>query len=241
MDRVHLHNNVRKGIVNIMKKSSLQSSSGSPLESMFRVWGWIVLAWAIYRYAFHLPEWIDEFIVKPMIFVAPVLFYVRRIEKRGVSTIGITGKNIFTSIYIGLGFGLLFAIEGIAANFIKYGQLQFVPIAAFEQYGLGLMLLLSLATAASEEILSRGFVFGRIMEAKKSLPYAAVLSTAMFALLHIPILVTSLKLHGVTLLLFFVTDIALGLINSVLYYNTKSLVAPILVHIFWNMTVAMYL
>lgn len=224
-----------------MKKSVQTPVQQSSLDSVYHVWGWIVLAWAIYRYAFHLPEWVDEFVTKPMVFVFPILWYVRRIEKRGLSSIGISGANFFTSIYIGLGFGLLFAIEGIAANFVKYGELRFVPIAVFQQYGLGLMLLLSLATAFSEELLSRGFVFGRIMEIKKSLPYAALLSTAMFTLLHVPILVTSLKLHGVTLVLFFVTDIALGLINSVLYYNTKSLVAPILVHIFWNMTVAMYL
>ena len=224
-----------------MKKSSRVETKQLPLDSMYHVWGWIVLAWAFYRYAFHLPEWVDEFITKPAVFVLPVLWYVQRVEKRGLASIGLTGKNMFSSIYIGLGFGLLFAIEGIGANAIKYGKLQVAPIASFEQYGMGMLLLLSLATAVSEEILSRGFVFGRIMEAKKSLPIAAVLSTLMFTLLHVPILVTSLKLHGITLLLFFVTDMALGVINSLLYYNTGSLVAPILVHIFWNMTVAMYL
>lgn len=227
-----------------MKKSavkSVQEKKIDPLESMYRVWGWIVLVWALYRYFFKLPEWLDEFVFKPLIFAAPVLWYVRMREKRSLSTIGITSSNLFTSIYIGLGFGFLFALEGIAANAIKYGKLQFTPIAAFEQYGLGLLLLLSAATAISEEILSRGFVFSRILEAKKSLPLAALISTAMFAVLHVPILVTSLKLHGITLLLFFLTDIVLGIANSLLLYNTGSLVAPILVHIFWNMTVALYL
>jgi len=67
------------------------------------------------------------------------------------------------------------------------------------------------------------------------------LGTILFVLLHVPILVTTLKLHGVTLVLFFVTDFVLGLANSLLFYNTRSLVAPILVHLFWNMTVALYL
>ena len=106
---------------------------------------------------------------------------------------------------------------------------------------MGLLLLLSVATAFSEEVLSRGFVFTRILERTKNLPVASLLSTVLFVLLHVPILVTSLKLQGVTLVLFFVTDIVLGLANSLLYYNTNSLVAPILVHIFWNMTVALYL
>ena len=136
---------------------------------------------------------------------------------------------------------MVFALEGIAANAIKYGKIQLLPNTPFEELGIGLMILLSLATAFSEELLSRGFVFTRIYEKTKNLPYAAFLSSIMFVFLHVPILVTGLKLHGVTLALFFVTDFVLAFANSLLLYNTRSLVAPILVHIFWNMTVALYL
>ncbi len=197
--------------------------------------------WALYRYFFHLPEWADEFVFKPLVFALPVLWYVRVREKRSFESLGLTTKNIFTSIYIGLGFGLVFALEGIAANAIKYGKIQLLPNTPFEELGIGLMILLSLATAFSEELLSRGFVFTRIYEKTKNLPYAAFLSSIMFVFLHVPILVTGLKLHGVTLALFFVTDFVLAFANSLLLYNTRSLVAPILVHIFWNMTVALYL
>ncbi|MEK7533506.1 MAG: CPBP family intramembrane glutamic endopeptidase [Patescibacteria group bacterium] len=211
------------------------------VESMYRVWGWIVLTWALYRYFFHLPEWADEFIFKPMVFVLPVLWYVKSREKATLASIGLTGKNLFTSIYIGLGFGFVFALEGLAANAIKYGKIEIVPIAAFEQYGMGMLILLSVATAFSEEVLSRGFVFSRLMKGNKGLMYSAFLSTLMFVVLHIPILAFGLKLQGVVLLLFFVTDFVLGFANALLLYNTGSLVAPILVHIFWNMTVALYL
>ena len=210
------------------------------VESTYRVWGWVVLCWALYRYFFHLPEWADEFVFKPMVFVFPILWYVRTREKRPLSSIGLTGNNLFNSIYIGLGFGFVFALEGIAANAIKYGKLQISPIAAFQEYGMWLIVL-SAATAICEEILSRGFVFSRLYEGKKNLWYAALMSTLMFVFLHIPILAFSLKLRGMALVLFFVTDFILGFANSLLLYNTGSLVAPILVHIFWNMTVALYL
>lgn len=211
------------------------------LEPVYQLWGWILLTWSLYRYFFKLPEAFDEFVAKPLVFVVPVLWYVLKKEKRTVATLGLTTKNLFTSLYVGLGFGFVFALEGIAANAIKYGKIQINPIAAFEQYGLVTLLVLSIATAASEEILNRGFLFGRIMEKTKSLPYAAILSTVLFVLLHVPILVTSLHLQGTMLVLFFVTDFILGMANSLLYYNTKSLLAPILVHVFWNMTVALYL
>ena len=223
-----------------MKKHTGKPSV-DPVESTYHVWGWIVLAWAFYRYFFHFPEWLDEFIFKPLVFVAPVLWYVRTREKRQLTSLGFMSKNLFTSIYIGVGFGFVFALEGLAANAIKYGRLQIVPIDAFAQYGMGTLLLLSAATAFSEELLSRGFVFTRLLEGKKSLLAAALISTLMFVVLHIPILAFSLKLQGVALLLFFVTDFVLGFANALLLYNTGSLVAPILVHIFWNMTVALYL
>ncbi|MEK7577734.1 MAG: CPBP family intramembrane glutamic endopeptidase [Patescibacteria group bacterium] len=223
------------------KKSVVKKTPPSTLDALYHLWGWIVIVWALYRYFFHLPEWADEFVFKPLVFALPVLWYVRVREKRSFESLGLTTKNIFTSIYIGLGFGLVFALEGIAANAIKYGKIQLLPNTPFEELGIGLMILLSLATAFSEELLSRGFVFTRIYEKTKNLPYAAFLSSIMFVFLHVPILVTGLKLHGVTLALFFVTDFVLAFANSLLLYNTRSLVAPILVHIFWNMTVALYL
>lgn len=208
---------------------------------MYHLWGWIALTWALYRNFLRLPEWADEFLFKPLVFAIPVLWYVKNKERRPLSSLGLTGKNLFTSIYIGLGFGFVFAFEGLAANAIKYGKLQINPIDAFTQYGMVTLLALSFATAFSEELLSRGFVFSRLLEKSKNLPYASIVSTVLFVLLHIPILVTMHKLQGVTLVIFFVTDFILGLANSLLFYNTGSLVAPILVHIFWNMTVALYL
>lgn len=207
---------------------------------VFRLWAWILLAWCLYRYFFKLPEWADEFIFKPLVFVAPVLWYVRKKEKLSLATVGLTWRNFFTSIYIGLGFGVVFALEGLATHAIKYGKLDVTPIAAFQQYGF-FLIVLSLATAFSEELLSRGFVFNRLFEKTKNLPYAAIVSSVMFMLLHVPILVTMTKLQGVTLIIFFLTDFVLAMANGLLYYNTGSLVAPILVHIFWNMTVALYL
>lgn len=212
------------------------------LEPVYQLWGWILLVWSLYRYFVRgMPEWADEFIAKPIVFVLPVLYYVFKKEKRTWESLGVTGKNFFNSIYIGLGFGLVFALEGIAANTLKYGELKIVPIAALQQYGMVSLLVFSVATAFSEEILNRGFLFKRIFEKTKNLPFAAFLSSVLFMSLHVPILVTALKLQGITLIMFFVTNFILGIANSLLLFNTGSLVAPILVHIFWNMTVALYL
>lgn len=211
------------------------------LEPVYQLWGWVLLVWSLYRYVFKLPEWADELIIKPLVFVVPVWWYVRKKERRTTASLGLTAKNLFPSLYIGLGFGLIFALEGIAANAIKYGKMTITPIDAFTRYGMIPLLLFSLATAFSEELISRGFLFQRIMEKTKNLPYAIALSTVLFVLLHVPILATTLKFTGGTLLLFVATNVVLSIANSLLLFSTRSLVAPILVHVFWNMTVALYL
>jgi len=221
----------------ITKAVSLFSEAVSPI---YRVWGWILLAWSVYRYLFQFPEWVDEFIFKPLFFVLPVVWYVVKKEKRRLDSVGITGKNFFNSLYIGIGFGMIFAIEGILAHFVKYKNFSVNPIAAFDNYGFGLVLI-SLATAFSEELLCRGFLFNRIFEKTKKLAPSVVLGAILFVLLHVPMLLTINKLQGVTLVIFFLTDFILAAANSMLYATTGSLLAPILVHLFWNMTVALYL
>lgn len=220
---------------------SKEVTQQGPLTGVFRLWAWVLLVWSIYRYFFNLPEIVDEFVFKPLIFVGPVLYYVFRIEKRSLASIGITWENFFPSLYTGLGIGFLFAMEGILANYIKHGELMINPIKAFQQYGF-FLLVLSFATATSEEILGRGFLFSRFFErSKENLIYAAVYSTAMFVSLHVPILLTSLKFQGITLVMFFATSVAISLTNAIIFKYSKSLVGPILVHLFWNMTVALYL
>lgn len=212
-----------------------------PLTSVFRLWAWILLVWSLYRYFVNMPELFDEFIAKPLVFAAPVFWYVLNVEKRPLSSLGLTTKNLFKSIYIGLGIGFLFALQGLAANYLKNGELHIQPISAFQQYGF-LLLLISLATAFSEELLGRGFLFSRFYEKSKGkFIYAAVYSSVLFALLHVPILLTSLKFEGITLIMFFATSLVISLVNCILFKYTKSLVAPILVHMFWNMTLALYL
>jgi membrane protease YdiL (CAAX protease family) len=222
------------------KKNSQISEFKQPWNP-YQIWALILIIWFVYRAKFQMPEWVDEFISKPLVFIAPIIFYVRKIEKRTLDSIGLTGANFFTSLYTGLGFGFIFALEGLFANYMKYGEIRFNPLPSLAHYGLLVLLVLSVATAISEELLCRGFLFTRIYEKKKSVFFAAIISAVLFLLLHVPILITTTKLTGMTLIIFIITDLLLGVANAFLFFNNRSLLAPILVHIFWNMTVAMYL
>ena len=207
----------------------------SPIEWIFQFWAWQVLAWTLYRYFFHLPEWADELIFKPLIFVLPVLWYVTKKEHGTLETVGMTTRGFTRNILTGCLVGALFFAEGIFMNMMRHGKLM--P----DMHDVGLFIPLSLATAVTEEFLCRGFYFTRIFTVTKKVWYAVILSTLLFMAFHIPILATTLKFHGMTLVLFFWTTVSLGVVNSIFYYKTQSLVVPILVHLFWNMTAVILL
>jgi len=230
-----------KKAVRVKRTKSAALMAKNSTEWVFQFWAWQLLAWSLYRYFFRLPEPIDEFVVKPLVFILPVVWFVLKKEHRGLDSIGITTKNLFQSILIGCGFGLLFGGEAILANTLKYGSLTLSPVPALLQYGLPMIVALSLATSISEEILSRGFFFSRLFEASKNLVQSVIMSTLLFVAFHIPILLTSLRFQGTTLILFFMTSFVLGIANSLIFHKTKSLVAPILIHLFWNVTVAVFL
>lgn len=210
-------------------------------EWIYQFWAWQLLVWSLYRYFFKFTESIDEFIVKPLVFVLPVILYVFKKERQSLISIGITGKQLLKNVGIGLGIGLAFVLGGIGAHFFKYGTVFPDLTGVAKTYGLPLLFLLSLATAFSEELLTRGFLFSRLWKITKKLYWSALIITLLYLAFHVPILVTSLKFQGMTLIIYFWMNFILSYANCLLYAYTGSLVSPILVHLFWNLTVAVFL
>lgn len=211
------------------------------LERTFTIWGLVLIVWALYRVYVRQPEWVDELVVKPLVFLGPVLFYVLIKEKRTLSSIGLAGGRFFRDVYLGIGFGMLFAIEGVVANAVKYGKFSFAPIITVTGTSLLLYVVLSVATAFSEEVFARGYLYTRLKEGYGSEIKAMLVSTAMYFLLLVPIMFTMSKLSGVTLLIFVMTNLIMSLANTMIFNETKTVTVPILIHAFWNMAVALYL
>lgn len=211
------------------------------LERTYTIWGLVLIAWALYRVYVHQPEWVDELVIKPLIFLGPTLYYVLTREKRSLASIGLSGEKFFRNVYLGLGFGMLFAIEGVVANAIKYGKFSFAPIITVTGASLLLYVVLSVVTAFSEEVFVRGFLYTRLKEGYQSELKAMLVSTAMYFLLLVPIIFTVSKLSGVTLLIFVMTNLIMSLANTMIFNETKTVTVPVLIHAFWNMAVALYL
>lgn len=196
----------------------------------------VLVIWVFYRYFFVLPEWFDEILIKPLVFVLiPLnLSHMRRLpgfEKKG---------NVINDILLGTGLAFFFAFAAIYANIQKYGVFTSEPLLPLAGGGLIFYLFLSLITSFSEEVFGRGMLFTTLKE-KWGVGQSAILSSVLMLMLYIPIVFTQLNLTGPTLIVYFSSVFLLSIVNCFIYENRKSLILPILIHTFWNMSVALFI
>lgn len=215
----------------------------SKTQSVLNLWAIILIIWSVYRAKLTLPEWFDEFLAKPLVFILPVYYFIKKVEKRDfLQSIWLLPQNIFKDIYIGIFIGFVFFLSGVLSHYLREGSLSFEKsVFRSLSYPFILTFLITLATAISEEILSRGFVLKRLYEESKNIFSSVFISSILFFILHIPILFTNLKLTGNLLLTVMITNLILGLTNSFIFLERRSLILPILIHAFYNLTIILYL
>lgn len=219
-----------------MKKKNI-----SPTQKALNLWAIILIIWAIYRAKFHLPEWFDEFIAKPAVFILPVFYYIKNIEKKNIASgLYFKTKLLVSDILIGILLGGFFFLTSIAANLFKTGHVNFLT-RFMKPEQLLIVIIIALATAISEEILSRGFILKRLYDESKNMYTSSFFASILFFFLHVPILFTNLKISGNLLLLFMGTDMILSLINSFVFLQRRSLTLPILIHAFYNLSLILFL
>ncbi len=215
----------------------------SPLQKSLNVWAIILILWSIYRANFgtSLPIWFDEFLVKPLFFILPVFWYIKKIERKPFfAQVDLHRKTIIPDLLLGFGLGLAFFAVGYLGIILRQGMLTTQILSLFTPQILTIFIL-AFATSVSEEILSRGFVLKRLYEESKNVIKSVAISSLLFFFLHIPILFTSQHMTGTVILQVMMTDIALSVVVSVLYLQRKSLLLPIIIHAFYTFSLTFFL
>lgn len=216
-------------------------SKSSPTQKALNVWAIILIIWAIYRAKFKLPEWFDEFIAKPAVFILPVYFYIKRLERKAFfPSIDLKLKISRSDFLLALVIGGIFSLSAILANSIKLHKLVFFQ-QSLSIDRLFVMGAVAFATAISEEILSRGFVLKRLYEESKNVYTSSFFASILFFFLHVPILFTNPNLSGNLLLMFLATDMVLSLVCSLIFLERRSLIMPIMIHAFYNLSIILFL
>jgi membrane protease YdiL (CAAX protease family) len=194
------------------------------------------MVWGAYRLLSPLPVWIEEIFVKGIVFGLPVFWLVFVKEKEDFASLGIGMKNFYRSVALGLGLGVLFWTIGQLSNWLRFRELLSFHEVLPVPIEFGSFLLLAFFTAWWEELVFSGFILQRLVGVVKNELTAVGVTACMFGGLYVPALLargTTLNQMFLQLLLL----MALSFGNSILMLRTKNLIAPIMAHALWGVTI----
>ena len=209
----------------------------SDLHQVMAVYTFVFLIWGIYRLLFPVNVWVEETVLKFLVFGVPVFFVVLRKEKGRLDDLGMTTKGLIVSLYFGLLFGIWLAVFGNIISFLSSGNLGFNPdltVADFEK-----LMILGLFTAFWEQLLFAGYMLPRIIKDLKNETAGIVLTSFLFSILHVPVqLVTGATPEQVIIRFLLLFTLMFG--NSILYLRFKNLAAPIFAHLSWGAVIYLF-
>jgi membrane protease YdiL (CAAX protease family) len=198
---------------------------------------YLLLVWAFYRFLFQLPDKVEELVIKPILWLVPILLITKR-EGLNLSSLGITFKNFFSSLYLSIGLGTIFVAEGLLTNFLKYGRFNFG--ANIGNVPLMVTLGLSFATAISEETAFRGYIFGRLLLVLKNETGANIIQALLWTIIHIPI---AFFVWGYSLpqgIIYLIITAIFGIGSAFVFSRTKNIFGSVLLHVLWEWPIILF-
>lgn len=198
---------------------------------------YILIVWGFYRVLFKLPDDVEELILKPIIWLVPIFFILKK-EGLRPSSLGITLKNLFPAVYLSLGLGAIFAIEAIFLNFLKYKTFNFG--ANIGEGGLMFSLLISFATAFSEEVSFRGYIFNRLWNLLNNEWLANIITSFVWALIHIPVTIFVWKLSVSAVILYLFLTFLFGIGSAFVFARTKNVFGSVFLHVLWQWPIILF-
>jgi len=206
------------------------------IEGLLTSWGVIVILWSLFRSSVSSPLWFSELVAKPLVFLLPIFYFINKNEK-GVSFwkgVGFSQKKVFKELILTLllmaliiGFGLLFLFTNSDVRVVFMNQVG-LPVW-------GKLLGLAIASAFSEEIVGRGFLFNYLFKYSKNFLLSLFISSMLFFILYLPGALTQ-NLGGQDLIINLLLNFSLSFITGIAFYLRKNILPAIGVHaiiVFW--------
>jgi membrane protease YdiL (CAAX protease family) len=198
----------------------------------------VFLLWALYRYInISVPIWIEETFVKGIIFSLPIIL-LPPTKKPILKTLGISRTNFLKSVYLGIAVGMVLGFSGQIGNLVRHGQFT------FSTYGItsatiGSFLILSLITAFWEQLLFTGYFLSQVSKFISSEINQILIVGAGFSLIHLPALLLN-QAASAQIILNLLLLFSLGVSCAILRLRLKNLIAPIMIHALWGVTIFLF-
>lgn len=207
------------------------------LHSAFKVYAVVFVLWGIYRLIFRLPEEVEETFLKPIVFVGVAML----IEKpknwlkyfMEVWGSGDWVKALGWGLVLGLGYVVIYGFS----SFLSFGNL--LPEGLTGSSILAFTLI-GILTSVWEEWLFPGYIFSHIKADIKNVWSARLLTAAMFAAVHSPILIFWYKFAPQTIIFQLTMLFILGTGNVILQEKLKNLIAPAASHFGWGLAIFLF-
>ncbi|OGM05895.1 hypothetical protein A2125_00015 [Candidatus Woesebacteria bacterium GWB1_43_5] len=199
---------------------------------------YLIIVWTAYRLSgITVPEAFDEFLVKPVIWLLPVIFLVKR-QKNWVKSLGITQANLSPGIYLAVVLGLIFAVEAAGVAYIKRGGLDFSRSIAERRYVY--FLFISLGTAVSQELVFRGYLFNRFWGFFKKEIWASLVTSLLWVIIHIPASIALLGYGSRDAVSFLLIVFLYSVGACFIFARTRNIFSTILLFILWEASLVLF-
>lgn len=214
---------------------SFRNNPKSSLKFTIIIYLLVLIIWSAYRFLFRLPEKTEELIVKPVIWLLPILI-ISSSEMgailKGFSVKSISYKDLFLSFGAGLG------LAGL--QLVTTKGLKLVTDINLTTDGKNLdVLVIVTATALTEEIFFRGFLLNSLARYNK-LMVANIITSLLFALIHLPIIMTTTNYVIPNVLLGLYIVAVTSFVFGMLYLRKRNLWMPVLAHLVNNFLLNIY-
>ena len=220
-----------------MKKSLKHYEARSSANTFLLTVGAIFLFWLGYRLFSRFPEWVDEVLVKAVVFGLPAWLYAHT-HKDGIHMLGLDPKKFWKGMFTGLLIGGLYEFIAVFSTLVRGAPMANVML--FKSPEFWGVFMLAIFTAWWESMFFFGYVFQKSMELFKKSEWVAVLyTTFVFLMFHAPLRVINYGFSSAMIAqMFLLALFAIG--QAILFVRTKSLYAVAVSHALWGLVLLIY-
>jgi membrane protease YdiL (CAAX protease family) len=192
---------------------------------------YLFIVWGVFRYTIKIDDYLEEMVIKPLVWLLPLLFVFLTDKSR----LRLFDGAVKPAIVLGFGTGLVYFVANILAS-IGMGKFHGFVITPQIWDFVGI----SFVTSIVEEIVFSGFVLASFFAWTKHEYLSIFASGVLFALIHIPIGLFIYRYSLPNMVMFLFLVLVVNITSNYLFLKTKNIAAPILSHWMWGIAAAIF-